>query len=113
MSHDLTPKQAAVLAFVREEIATKGRPPTAREIAAMLGARSTNAVTDYLWALERKGFIVRDRDVARGTRLVAGPSVARVAVEQAVTVRGRDRRGGARLALFMPVVSAGEERRAA
>jgi SOS-response transcriptional repressor LexA len=113
VSRPLTEKQARVLAFVREEIVTKGRPPTAREIAAMLGARSTNVVTDYLWALERKGFIVRDRDVARGIRLVTGPSVARVAVEQAVAVRGRDMRGGTMSALFMPVTRAGEERRAA
>ena len=112
MSHDLTPRQAAILAFVCREIADKGRPPTAREICAEFGFGSTKAAADHLWALEAKGRIMRARNVARGIRVIAPGAPARVAVEQAVAVRGCDGRGGAMPAVFMPVTRAGEERAA-
>lgn len=56
---DLTERQAEILAFIRNEVRTKGRPPSMREIGKEFGIRSTNGVSDHLWALEKKGFIRR------------------------------------------------------
>lgn len=57
----ITERQAEILAFIKAEIATKGYPPTLREIGARFGIRSTNGVNDHLNGLERKGYIRRAR----------------------------------------------------
>lgn len=79
----LTPKQAAILAFIQDEISRRGRPPTVREIAARFRFASTHAVRCHLAALERKGAIERTKHAARGLRVVGGreglPIVGRVA----------------------------------
>jgi SOS-response transcriptional repressor LexA len=46
---------AIICTFLRRE----GRPPTLREIGALMGIRSTNGVNDHLNALARHGFIAR------------------------------------------------------
>lgn len=82
----LTNRQAAILDYIRREIARCGRPPTVREIGAKFGFTSTTTVRDHLGALERKGCIRRDGSASRNIRLagefaaVAGlPLVGRVA----------------------------------
>lgn len=57
----LSPKQAAVLAFIRAQ----PLPPTVREIAWHFGV-TINAVAGHLQGLERKGAIRRERLKARG-----------------------------------------------
>lgn len=69
MTRALTPMQARVLAVITAAIAQTGRPPTTREIATAVGVRSLNAVAGHMWALERKGYVVRDRNVARGSTI--------------------------------------------
>jgi repressor LexA len=114
MTRDLTPKQARVLAVITSTIARTGRPPTVRDIAEAVGVRSAYAVTCILWSLQRNGYIERDNNKARAIRVIDREAVCRVDKDQAVAVRGCDRRGGQCLAVFMPVVRAGEtERRAA
>ncbi len=55
----LTDRQSAVLAFIRSQIASRGKPPTVREIMAHFGFASPNAAASHLGALERKGCIRR------------------------------------------------------
>jgi repressor LexA len=64
----LTQRQQMVLDFIRESIATRGYPPTLREIGAKMGIRSTNGVNDHLRALERKGYLTREDMKSRALR---------------------------------------------
>lgn len=50
--------QAETLAFIREHIAEHAVPPTIREIKNRFGLSSTNAVSDRLRSLVRKGVIL-------------------------------------------------------
>jgi SOS-response transcriptional repressor LexA len=59
------------LQFIRDHIASKGYPPTVREIGAHMGIRSTNGVADHLRALERKGYLQSTDFRARGLRLIS------------------------------------------
>jgi repressor LexA len=80
----LTARQAEILNFIREEIATRGLPPTVAEIAAGMDVRSTNGIRDHLKALARKGAIELIPSASRGIRLIEAkdfglPIVGRVA----------------------------------
>ncbi|MFW6107181.1 MAG: transcriptional repressor LexA [bacterium] len=88
----LTQRQAAVLEFIRTQIAREGRPPTLDEIGARFGIASSFGVRRHLTALEKKGYIERDAHAARGLRLtpefraVTGlPIVGRVAAGTPIT----------------------------
>jgi repressor LexA len=65
----LTDRQQEVLNFLGQYLREKGYPPTVREIGAHLGIRSPNGVAANLVALEKKGIIARDKNVARGIRI--------------------------------------------
>ncbi len=66
----LTARQAAVLEAIATSIRDHGYPPTVREIAAAIGVKGTNGVSDHLAMLERKGYIRRDSIVSRGIAIV-------------------------------------------
>lgn len=61
----ITDRQLLALRLVAESIASRGVPPTLREIGSTMRIRSTNGVCDHLMALERKGFITRERIFSR------------------------------------------------
>lgn len=61
----LTQRQLEVLRFIARQIEDCGYPPTIREIGEALDIRSTNGVNDHLKALERKGYLSRDRVKSR------------------------------------------------
>lgn len=65
---DLTDRQTEILRFIRARMARVGFAPSYREIGVHFGIKSTNAVSDHLRALARKGTIefVRSR---RGRRI--------------------------------------------
>lgn len=67
---ELTKRQEQCLDLVRESIATRGYPPTLRELGERMGIRSTNGVNDHLRGLEKKGFIVRSDMRSRGIRIL-------------------------------------------
>lgn len=69
-SNALTARQREVLDLIVSLTRMHGYPPTIRELAKPLKVRSTNAVSDHLAALERKGAIVWARAKARGIRVV-------------------------------------------
>ena len=69
---DLAPRQREVLNYIAACLDQRGIPPSFREIADALGIRSTNGVSDHIKALERKGYIRREkggRARARAMRL--------------------------------------------
>jgi len=70
MAKDLTARQREIFEFIKGMIRGKGRPPSIREIGERFGIRSTNGVRAVLEALERKGFIKRDRYTSRGIELL-------------------------------------------
>ena len=69
-SNALTDRQREVLGIIVSFTRRNGFPPTLRELLPLLKIRSTNAVSDHLTALERKGAIVWSRAKARGIRVV-------------------------------------------
>lgn len=70
MAKDLTARQREIFEFIKGLIRSKGRPPSIREIGERFAIRSTNGVRAVLEALERKGFIRRDRYTSRGIELL-------------------------------------------
>ena len=69
-SKELRPRQKAMLEFIRQFIEEHDYPPTIREIGAAVGISSTSVVNYNLDQLEQKGYIIRNREVSRGLRLV-------------------------------------------
>ena len=73
MPKDLTARQREIFEYIRNMIRTKGRPPSIREIGESFQIHSTNGVRAVLEALERKGYIRRDRYTSRGIELLKEP----------------------------------------
>lgn len=76
-SNALTAKQRVVLVWVEQYIAENGFPPTLREIQVAHSWGSTNAVSDHLRALVKKGCIQRRPLASRGIRVLISAAVAR------------------------------------
>jgi repressor LexA len=70
---DLTEKQARVLACITQWIRDQGYPPTFQELAQELHLTEKNA-RDYVLILERKGYLRRQPNVARGITLLQQPA---------------------------------------
>lgn len=62
--------QERILDFIRQEIASKGYPPSVREIGEAVGLKSTSTVHGHLRRLEAKGMLVRDAMKPRAMGLV-------------------------------------------
>jgi repressor LexA len=69
----LTKRQRAVYAFIRDKIRNRGYGPTVREIGEKFDISSPNGVMCHLKALEKKGLISRDARMSRGIQLAAEP----------------------------------------
>ncbi len=78
MKYKITERQHAIYEFIRGAIATRGMPPTMREIGAKFGIRSTNGVEKNLMVLEQGGYISRERGKSRGIGVVGGSRSADV-----------------------------------
>ncbi|MBI2843290.1 MAG: transcriptional repressor LexA [Armatimonadetes bacterium] len=70
MAKKLTARQREVLELIIKHIAERGFPPSIRELGAALKISSLRGVTVHLDALERKGWIRRER-VSRGIQVLA------------------------------------------
>ena len=66
----LTQRQNQTYEFIRAYFREHKKPPTMEEIGAALSIRSMNGVTKHLVALDKKGYIRRLPNVARGIELV-------------------------------------------
>lgn len=56
----MTPKQAEILAVIKDNLRQKGYPPSVREIGQAVGLSSSSTVHGYLRKLEKKGYLRRD-----------------------------------------------------
>lgn len=68
----LSPKQQRILAYMREFVDENSYPPSIRDILTGCGISSTSVVDYNLKALERMGYIRRDREVSRAIELLDG-----------------------------------------
>ena len=69
----LTSKQQKVLEVIRSNMRHSGQPPTVREIGREIGVLSSCTVQRHLDALEKKGFITRNRYKYRSIELADQP----------------------------------------
>lgn len=69
----LTTKQQRVLDVIRGAMRHSGQPPTVREIGREIGVQSSCTVQRHLDALEKKGFIRRNRYKYRSIELTDSP----------------------------------------
>jgi repressor LexA len=65
----LSERQHRILEFIKSFALDNGYPPTIREIGEAVDISSTSVVNYNLNALQKEGYIVRDRTVSRGIRL--------------------------------------------
>ncbi|WP_107727623.1 transcriptional repressor LexA [Desmospora activa] len=56
----LSPRQQAILDYIKQEVREKGYPPSVREIGEAVGLASSSTVHGHLSRLEKKGLIRRD-----------------------------------------------------
>ena len=70
MARNLTARQREVLEAITSYVAQRGYPPSIRELRSSLGISSLRGVTIHLDALERKGWIERERR-SRSIRVLA------------------------------------------
>lgn len=88
---DLNSRQAAILEYIKQEIATKGYPPSVRQICEAVHLSSPSTVHAHLHTLEKKGYLRRDPLQARAMEVLddslPSPSAAREMVD--VPILGR------------------------
>lgn len=65
---ELSPRRAAVLAFIRERVEEEGRPPSLAEIAQACGLASRGAARKHVLALAEAGLVEVAAGQARGDR---------------------------------------------
>jgi repressor LexA len=70
MNTEPSVSQRRVLEFFEWRLSNGENPPTYREICEKFGYRSPKAASDHVAALERKGYLVRQKGRARGVKLV-------------------------------------------
>lgn len=63
-------RQEAILAFIKEEVRSKGYPPSVREIGESVGLASSSTVHGHLARLESKGLIRRDPTKPRAIEIL-------------------------------------------
>ncbi len=66
----LTPRQRAVLEFIKEHVMDRGYPPTVREVAERFGYSSPLSAKLHIDALVKKGFLRRSPSRSRGLEVV-------------------------------------------
>lgn len=67
---DLSTRQQQILEFIRSEVATKGYPPSVREVGQAVGLSSSSTVHGHLGKLEERGYIRRDPTKPRAIELL-------------------------------------------
>jgi len=66
----LTKRQSEVLRYIQSGVLKNGYPPTLREIASFFKIQSVRTIFDHIVALEKKGYLKRDRGKRRGLRIL-------------------------------------------
>jgi repressor LexA len=73
----LTERQRTILDVIRGSVASRGYPPSIREIGDAVGLTSTSSVAHQLRTLERKGYLRRDPNRPRAVDVRASDDPAR------------------------------------
>lgn len=95
-SKSLSTKQQSIFRFIRDFIRDHDYPPSIRDIQDGCSISSTSVVDYNLKALERLGYIRRDREVSRAIELVGRvrmqtvPVVGQIAAGQPIPVPSAD-----------------------
>ncbi len=66
----ITNKQRDILEYMKEEIFSKGYPPSVREICNAVNLKSTSSVHSHLETLEKNGYIRRDPTKPRAIEII-------------------------------------------
>ncbi|AGT31642.1 XRE family transcriptional regulator [Geobacillus genomosp. 3] len=66
----LSKRQQQILEFIKQEVKTKGYPPSVREIGEAVGLASSSTVHGHLARLESKGYIRRDPTKPRAIEIL-------------------------------------------
>ena len=66
----ISDKQREILEYMKEEILSKGYPPSVREICSAVHLKSTSSVHAHLETLEKNGYIRRDPTKPRAIEIV-------------------------------------------
>ena len=101
LQKSLSGKQQSILRFIKDFLQEKDYPPSIRDIQEGCNISSTSVVDYNLKALERMGFLRRDREVsraielldrggARRTRTLLVPVVGQIAAGQPIPVPGAE-----------------------
>lgn len=83
---DLSPRQAAILDYIIEEIQLKGYPPSVREIGEAIGLKSPSTVHSHLATLEQKGYIRRDKSKPRAIEVMMAESTSPLSLKEMVEI---------------------------
>ncbi|MGO1167471.1 MAG: transcriptional repressor LexA [Janibacter sp.] len=89
----LSARQRKVLEVIRTAVATRGYPPSLREIGELVGLTSPSSVAHQLSSLERKGYLRRDPNRPRAIEVISPDADADAVVADAADFGGM--RGGA------------------
>lgn len=90
----LTVRQRKVLEVIRNAVATRGYPPSLREIGELVGLTSPSSVAHQLSSLERKGYLRRDPNRPRAIEVIS-PDGEPTPTEPAAVADMASMRGGA------------------
>lgn len=66
----LSPRQQAIMDFIKHEVKSKGYPPSVREIGEAVGLASSSTVHGHLERLEKKGLLRRDPTKPRAIEIL-------------------------------------------
>lgn len=66
----ISKRQESILDFIKEEVQSKGYPPSVREIGLAVGLASSSTVHGHLERLESKGYIRRDKTKPRAIEIL-------------------------------------------
>jgi repressor LexA len=85
----LTQRQSEIFDYLKEKILVRGYGPTVREIGNQFGIASPNGVMCHLKALEKKGLIIREPNMARAIQLANQP-ISRSALASVGRLTGKN-----------------------
>jgi len=93
----LTPRQAKILEFIKDFQSKYNTSPTLREMMSCFKFKALGTIQDHLSALERKGYIKKEKDKARSILILGLKKTLRDIIE--VPVLGRVAAGSPILAI--------------
>ncbi|MDQ0245798.1 repressor LexA [Bacillus fengqiuensis] len=82
----LSKRQQEILSFIKEEVKSKGYPPSVREIGEAVGLASSSTVHGHLARLESKGLIRRDPTKPRAIEILDTDETSHIAKANVINV---------------------------